>query len=110
MSGKPAITEYDLLIVGGGLVGASLAAALAPLPFKIAVVEAVAFGSRGQPSFDDRITAISLGSQRIFESMGLWSALAAEASPSATSMSRTGDGSGPPACMRKSAGWTRWVT
>ncbi len=81
MSGKPTATEYDLLIVGGGLVGASLAAALAPLPLRIAVVEAVAFGSRGQPSFDDRITAISLGSQRIFESMGLWSRLAAEASP-----------------------------
>ena len=81
MSGKSTSSEYDLLIIGGGLVGASLAAALAPLPFKIAVVEAVAFGSRGQPSFDDRITAISLGSQRIFESMGLWSALATEASP-----------------------------
>ncbi|MGE5625711.1 MAG: 2-octaprenyl-6-methoxyphenyl hydroxylase [Bacillota bacterium] len=73
--------EYDLLIVGGGLVGASLAAALAPLPLKIAVVEAVPFGSRGQPSFDDRITAISEGSRRIFESMGVWAGIGPEASP-----------------------------
>jgi 2-octaprenyl-6-methoxyphenol hydroxylase len=74
-------TDYDLLIVGGGLVGASLAAALAPLPLKIAMVEAVPFGSRGQPSFDDRATALSEGSRRIFESMGVWAGMAAEASP-----------------------------
>jgi len=73
--------EYDLLIVGGGLVGASLAAALAPLPFKIAMVEAVPFGSRGQPSFDDRSTALSEGSRRIYQSMGVWAGIAPEAAP-----------------------------
>src|SRR5690348_8586173 len=73
--------EFDLLIVGGGLVGASLAAALAPLPLKIAVVEAVPFGSRGQASFDDRITALSEGSRRIFQSMGVWAGIAPEATP-----------------------------
>jgi len=41
----------------------------------------VAFGNLSQPSFDDRITALSEGSRRIYRSMGLWSALAAEASP-----------------------------
>ncbi|HEU5397767.1 MAG TPA: 2-octaprenyl-6-methoxyphenyl hydroxylase [Gammaproteobacteria bacterium] len=76
-----ATSEYDLIIVGGGLVGASLAAALAPLPLKVAVVEAVPFGSRGQPSFDDRITALSEGSRRIFQGMGVWAAMAAEAHP-----------------------------
>ncbi len=73
--------NHDLLIIGGGLVGASLAAALAPLPLKIAMVEAVPFGSRGQPSFDDRATALSEGSRRVFESMGVWAGMAAEASP-----------------------------
>jgi len=81
MPGKNPNTDYDLLIVGGGLVGASLAAALAPLSFKIAMVEAVPYGSRGQPSFDDRATALSEGSRRIFESMGVWSGMAAEAAP-----------------------------
>ncbi|MGH8414541.1 MAG: 2-octaprenyl-6-methoxyphenyl hydroxylase [Gammaproteobacteria bacterium] len=61
-----------MLIAGGGMVGASLAAALAPLPLKVAVVEAVPFGSRGQPSYDERITALSWGSRRIFEGIGLW--------------------------------------
>jgi 2-octaprenyl-6-methoxyphenol hydroxylase len=73
--------DYNLLIIGGGLVGASLAAALAPLPLKIAMVEAVPFGSRGQPSFDDRATALSEGSRRVFESMGVWAGMADEASP-----------------------------
>ncbi|HEX7965391.1 MAG TPA: 2-octaprenyl-6-methoxyphenyl hydroxylase [Gammaproteobacteria bacterium] len=74
-------TEFDLLIVGGGLVGASLAAALAPLPLKLAVVEAAPFGSRGQPSFDDRITALAEGSRRIYQAMGVWPGLAPEAAP-----------------------------
>jgi 2-octaprenyl-6-methoxyphenol hydroxylase len=51
------------------------------LPLKIAMVEAVPFGSRGQPSFDDRATALSEGSRRVFESMGVWTGMAAEASP-----------------------------
>ena len=71
--------DYDVLIAGGGMVGASLAAALAPLPLKIAVVEAVPFGRHGQPSYDERITAISWGSRRIFESIGLWEHMAPEA-------------------------------
>jgi 2-octaprenyl-6-methoxyphenol hydroxylase len=45
------------------------------------MVEAVPFGSRGQPSFDDRATALSEGSRCIFEGMGVWSGMAAEASP-----------------------------
>ena len=73
--------ELDLIIVGGGLVGASLAAALAPVPLKMAVVEAVAFGSHGQPSFDDRITALSEGSRRIFAAMGVWPGIGTEAHP-----------------------------
>ena len=76
-----ASNEYDLLIIGGGLVGASLAAALAPLPLKLAVIEAAPFGSRSQPSFDDRSTALSEGSRRIYQSMGVWAGIAPEAAP-----------------------------
>jgi len=78
---NPAVPEFDILIAGGGMVGASLAAALAPLALKIAVVEAIRFGSRGQPSYDERITAVSWGSRRIFEGMGLWPQIAPQATP-----------------------------
>jgi 2-octaprenyl-6-methoxyphenol hydroxylase len=63
---------YDITIVGGGMVGASLAVALAPLGLTIALVEAVAHDSDAQPSFDERTTALSNASRRILETLGVW--------------------------------------
>src|SRR5919108_2168673 len=73
--------QFDIAIVGGGLAGASLAAALRELPLSIALIEAVAPGSAAQPSFDDRTTALGNASRRVFEALGLWPALAPEAAP-----------------------------
>jgi 2-octaprenyl-6-methoxyphenol hydroxylase len=71
---------YDVAICGGGMVGASLALALAGLDLKIALIEAQPFGMTSQqPSFDDRSTALSNGSKRIFEGIGVWPLLAREA-------------------------------
>lgn len=56
--------------------GASLVAALKnQSDKKIAVVEAYAFESELQPSFDDRSIALSYGSRRIWEAMDLWQTL-----------------------------------
>lgn len=68
--------EYSSVIVGGGLVGASLALALSTAGQKVAVVEAHPPGKPGQPSFDDRATALSNGSRRVFEALGVWPLLA----------------------------------
>ena len=69
-------TQYDVIIIGGGMVGASLACALSNQTDKrIAVVEAYEFNSASQPSFDDRSIALSYGSRRIWEAMGLWQQL-----------------------------------
>ncbi|NCA70124.1 MAG: 2-octaprenyl-6-methoxyphenyl hydroxylase [Sphingobacteriia bacterium] len=73
--------DYDLVIIGGGLVGGSLACALSGQGLRIAVVEAVAATAERQPSYDERVIALSWGSRVIFESIGLWSAIAPEAEP-----------------------------
>jgi 2-octaprenyl-6-methoxyphenol hydroxylase len=71
----------DIAIVGGGMVGASLALALAPLKISIALIEAIPQASAAQPSFDERTTALSNGSRRILETLGVWPALAGAATP-----------------------------
>lgn len=73
--------DFDIAIVGGGLAGASLAAALRELPLSIALIEAFAPDSQAQPSFDERTTALGNASRRVFEALGLWPRLAAEAAP-----------------------------
>jgi len=72
---------YDLVIVGGGMVGASLAIALSGRGLSIALVEAHAPGSGSQPSYDDRAIALAYGSRRIFEALELWPALRPLAEP-----------------------------
>ena len=69
------LATYDIVIVGGGMVGASLAYALKNSSHRIALVEAFDFKTSQQPSYDDRGIALSYGSQRIFDTMGLWQQL-----------------------------------
>jgi len=71
--------NYDVAIIGGGMVGASLGVALAPLGIRVAIIEAVPHDSAVQPSFDERTTALSNGSRRILESLGIWPKVAAAA-------------------------------
>ncbi len=75
------LTQYDVLIVGGGMVGASLAVALMPLKLKVGLIDAYQFGVAEQPSYDDRAIALSYGSSRIYQGMGLWSELSANTTP-----------------------------
>lgn len=72
---------YDIAIVGGGMVGATLAVALADTPLRVAVIEAVPFRSDSQPSYNARCIALAEGSQRIFAALGLWPKLRPHATP-----------------------------
>ncbi len=71
--------QCDVFIAGGGLVGASLALMLAQLGLDIVMAEAIAPGNGDQPSFDDRSTALSNGSRRIFDALGVWRLMEREA-------------------------------
>ena len=65
-------SHCDVLIVGGGLVGSTLAYALSQAKISTVLLEERNPGFIGQPSFDDRVTALANGSQRIFQGLGLW--------------------------------------
>lgn len=73
--------QCDVLIVGGGMAGASLAIALSGLGLKITVIESVAAHQASQPSFDDRGIALAYGSSVIFKSLGVWEGIRPHAEP-----------------------------
>lgn len=70
-------TDYDIAIVGGGLVGMSLAIALGRLrtPPRVALIEAHDYAQLPPPGFDSRTIALSYSSRQIFEGLQLWPAL-----------------------------------
>ena len=74
-------TDYDILIIGGGMVGASLARAIDGLGLKTAIIEAFPYDSDSQPSYDDRAIALAWGSRLILQGMNAWQRLEPEAEP-----------------------------
>ena len=68
-------TQVDVAIIGGGMVGASLAVALAGTGVSTMLVEGTAPGTATQPSFDDRTTALGNASRRIFQGLSVWERL-----------------------------------
>jgi len=72
--------QYDVVIIGGGLVGASLAAALKNSGLALALVEAgsapaIEDDSGSTGNWDSRIYAISPGSRTFLEQSGAWQRL-----------------------------------
>lgn len=71
---------FDVAIVGGGLVGASLAVRLADSALRVVLIEAAA-PPASAPAWDERCIALNDASQRIFASFDIWNALAPAAEP-----------------------------
>lgn len=68
--------DFDILVVGAGMVGAAFAAALKDLPLSVALIDA------GPPPpappvdhYDLRVSAISPGTQSILQAVGAWQLL-----------------------------------
>jgi 2-octaprenyl-6-methoxyphenol hydroxylase len=73
--------EIDVLIAGGGFAGLTLAIALRQAlgtPFSVTVADPMLGASHAD---DERASAIVAAARRLFETLGIWQAVAAEAQP-----------------------------
>lgn len=71
--------RYDIVIAGGGMVGATLACALRHSGLQCALIEYTPSATTTtDEQFDLRVSAITRASQRIFESLGVWPAMQAQ--------------------------------
>ncbi|CAG21433.1 hypothetical ubiH protein [Photobacterium profundum SS9] len=83
------VKQYDVVIAGGAMAGATLAIALNKLiserdvkrQLRVAVVEAVAPNVDQHPGYDARSIAVSFGSSRLLSKVGIWSMLSSVATP-----------------------------
>lgn len=73
------VQRYDVVVIGGGLVGATLACALGQHQFKVALIDT------DQPALtwpvdtmDLRVSAISPASQELFDYLGVWNEIRAQ--------------------------------
>ena len=73
--------RFDLAVVGAGLNGSLLALAAGEAGLDTVLIDRVPLKSMTDAAFDGRTTAIAYTSQRLFEALGIWSDLAAEAEP-----------------------------
>src|SRR5262245_44887379 len=74
------LDRADIVIAGGGFAGLALAIALRPglgAGFTVVVADPALAGAPA----DARASAIAAGARRLFETIGVWEAVAAEAQP-----------------------------
>ncbi len=63
---------YDVVIIGGGMVGSALACALGDSRLKIAVLDHAPAAAPPHTGYDLRVSAITLASRALFENIGAW--------------------------------------
>ena len=75
------MTSSDIIIIGGGMVGMSMAVAAARLGLSVTVLEKTAMPAQLEPSFDGRVSALALGSVRMLRAIGAWEGMRSHAEP-----------------------------
>ncbi len=78
---EPPALAAEVLIVGGGMVGLTLAAALAGAGCSVVVVDREAPARQQAEAYDGRSSAIARGSQQALAAIGLWDSMAWAAAP-----------------------------
>lgn len=75
------MARHDLIVVGGGLTGLTLAAATAGAGLRTLLIEARPLEVRTGEAFDGRVTAVAPASRRLLEGVGVWRRIAPHAEP-----------------------------
>jgi 2-octaprenyl-6-methoxyphenol hydroxylase len=73
--------RFDLAVVGAGLNGSLLALAAGEAGLRTALIDRLPLTAMTEGRFDGRTTAIANTSQRLFQAVGVWDEVAAEAEP-----------------------------
>lgn len=79
MSANP--DRYDVIVVGAGLTGSVLAAALGCCGVRTAVIDRAHPAAMRSAAFDGRTTAVALATQRLYDAIGVWAPLVPDAAP-----------------------------
>jgi 2-octaprenyl-6-methoxyphenol hydroxylase len=90
----PAVLRCDVAIVGGGMVGMSLAAALGGCGLAVALIDAQEEQAVIHAGYDGRSSAIAFGARQALASIGVWPAMAGVAQPIWHIRVSDGDGTG----------------
>lgn len=73
--------QADVLIVGGGMAGQTLAAALGGAGLEVVLVDRAPPGEARTLTYDGRTSAIAFGAMRALDAIGVWSRMADDAEP-----------------------------
>lgn len=80
-AGTKAGTHFDVLIIGGGLSGGTLAALLGSKGFRVGCIDRDRPASQLAEEFDGRTTAVSWGSRNVLLAAGAWALMQKNACP-----------------------------
>ncbi|MEM8798560.1 MAG: UbiH/UbiF/VisC/COQ6 family ubiquinone biosynthesis hydroxylase [Pseudomonadota bacterium] len=78
---NPSAFTHDVVIIGGGMIGLTLAHGLAKHGVHTAVVDLAPTPEQVAPNFDGRASAVAYASSQMLKSLGLWDALEEDAQP-----------------------------
>lgn len=74
-------TNYDVIVIGGGLAGLTLTACLGAENIRVLCIDRMTRAQKLTPAVDTRTTAISYGSSQILQRAGIWEALQGRGCP-----------------------------
>ncbi|MFL6621404.1 MAG: UbiH/UbiF/VisC/COQ6 family ubiquinone biosynthesis hydroxylase [Sulfurifustis sp.] len=76
MKHAPPSPAYDVVVVGGGIVGAAFACALGDSALKVALIERTPPVTAMSADYELRVSALTLASRTLFEALGVWDGIA----------------------------------